>query len=84
MSNELEKLIQQAKLNEPTDCSGLTKEQWLETFANQVIDECCGVLFDMHERANSSHNYYGHAVIELKRYFKINSGNRTILTYFGS
>lgn len=69
MNERLQKLIQQAKLNEPTDCSGLTKEQWLETFANQVIDECCGILFDMHERVKSSHNYYGHAVIELKRYF---------------
>ena len=70
MNERIKKLIEQAKLNEPFDCGVLTKDQWLEKFADLVVDECCAILFfDMHEKTKSVHNYYGHAALELKRRF---------------
>ena len=50
-----------------------TVELWddqIEKFAELVVDECCAKLLEMHERTNGSHNYYGHALIELKRHFR--------------
>jgi hypothetical protein len=42
----------------------------LEKFAELIVDDCCVKLLDMDSRANGNHNYYKHAAIELKRYFR--------------
>lgn len=39
MNNKIKELVEKAKLNEPYECS-LTKQQWLEKFAQLIIDEC--------------------------------------------
>jgi len=36
----MQELVEQAIHNEPFDCGALTKEQWLEKFAELIVKEC--------------------------------------------
>ena len=40
----IEQLAKQAKDNKPFDCSILTKDQWLETFAKIIVEECAKII----------------------------------------
>ena len=49
MNNRMQELVEQAIHNEPFDCGALTKEQWLEKFAELIVRECanhCDLLLD--------------------------------------
>ncbi len=39
MNEKIKELVEKAKSNEPFECS-LTKQQWIEKFAQLIIDEC--------------------------------------------
>jgi len=41
----------------------------LEQAYDNILQECCDKLMEMHENANGDHNYYHHASVELKRHF---------------
>jgi hypothetical protein len=44
MNERIQELAEQAKRNEPFDCGALTKDQWLEKFAELIVQECIEVL----------------------------------------
>ena len=44
MNEQIKQLAEQAKRNEPFDCGALTKDQWLEKFAELIVQECIEVL----------------------------------------
>jgi hypothetical protein len=49
MNNRMQELVEQAIHNEPFDCGALTKEQWLEKFAELIVRECanhCDLLLN--------------------------------------
>ena len=41
MNERIRELAEQAKKNEPFECS-YTKDQWLEKFAELIVQECAG------------------------------------------
>ncbi len=43
----------------------------LEEAYDNILQECCCKLMQMHENANGDHNYYHHASVELKRHFGV-------------
>jgi hypothetical protein len=43
MNERIKELAEQAKKNEPFECS-YTKDQWLEKFAELIVRECAQVL----------------------------------------
>ena len=49
MNNNLQLFVKEALENEPFDCGALTKEQWLEKFAELIVRECanhCDLLLN--------------------------------------
>ena len=42
MNKLIKNLVEQARKNEPVECS-ITREQWLETFAGLIVAECIKV-----------------------------------------
>ena len=43
MNEQIKQLAEQAKRNEPFDCGALTKDQWLEKFAELIVQECAKI-----------------------------------------
>jgi hypothetical protein len=43
MMERIQQLAEQARHNQPFECS-YTKDQWLQTFAQLIVAECVGVL----------------------------------------
>lgn len=43
MNERIRELAEQAKRNEPFDCGALTKDQWLEKFAELIVKECADI-----------------------------------------
>ena len=60
MNNRMQELVEQAIHNEPFDCGALTKEQWLEKFAELIVRECSNVaLREEHEPDECILHHFG-------------------------
>lgn len=44
MTDRIKELAEQARKNEPFDCSQMSKQQWLQTFAEMVVRECLSIV----------------------------------------
>lgn len=40
----IQQIVEQAIHNEPFDCGALTKDQWLQKFAELIVRECANVI----------------------------------------
>ena len=43
----------------------------LEEAYDNILQECCDKLMEMHENVNGDHNYYHHASVQLKQHFGV-------------
>jgi hypothetical protein len=60
MNERIQELAEQAKRNEPFDCGALTKDQWLEKFAELIVRECAAIaLREDHEPSECILRYFG-------------------------
>lgn len=48
-SSRIKELAEQASKYKPTDCSSLTNEQWLEKFAELIVQDCCDYIRNNHD-----------------------------------
>jgi hypothetical protein len=44
MNNRMQEFVQEAIHNEPFDCGALTKDQWLQKFAELIVRECASII----------------------------------------
>jgi len=61
MNKRIRQLAEQARLNEPFECS-YTKDQWLEKFAELLVQECSNFLkdtLDDHFAAEQLEEHFG-------------------------
>ena len=57
MNNRMQELVEQAIHNEPFDCGALTKEQWLEKFAELIVRECSKMADRWVDNDDNGKNY---------------------------
>ena len=71
MNERIRELAEQAKKNEPFECS-YTKDQWLEKFAELIVRECLSIVDDA-ERGGSN-EIWDNAVKFIRRDLKEHFG----------
>ena len=55
MNERIRELAEQAKRNEPFDCGALTKDQWLEKFAELILEDVMSICEDLGEKGMDGH-----------------------------
>ena len=71
MNERIKELAEQAKKNEPFECS-YTKDQWLEKFAELIVQECAGICHKMAEDSDSYVVHDGDTCAEqIKKHFGV-------------